>query len=156
MPQRTQNKKGSKLPLFLLIGAFLLVGGSSARAMIAPVRGRIISKFGEEREKGTHMGIDIAVPVGTPIQAPAAGKVIDVYKKPAGGNQVLIKHTNGYTTGYAHLKAAIVKKGASVSKGEIIGLSGNTGTSTTGPHLHFTLRDPKGRYVDPSRYFKFR
>jgi murein DD-endopeptidase len=67
-----------------------------------------------------------------------------------GGNEVIIKHSNGYKTGYAHLTRALVKKGDHIKQGHVIALSGNTGKST-GAHLHFTLTDPSGAKVDPQK-----
>ena len=78
------------------------------------------------------------------------GVVENVYSNPEGGNQLIIKHDNGYTTGYAHLAKALLKKGDKVKQGDIVALSGNTGKST-GPHLHFTLKDKTGNWMDPAK-----
>lgn len=91
-----------------------------------------------------HNGIDLGVKTGTPILAAASGVVVgtgDTDKACSGvsyGRWVLIKHSNGLTTLYAHLSVIQVSAGQSVTVGEKIGLSGNTGYST-GPHLHFTV-----------------
>lgn len=91
-----------------------------------------------------HNGIDLAVKVGTPLMAAAAGTVLgtgDTDRACSGasyGKWVLIKHPNGLTTLYAHLSVIQVSAGQAVAAGEKIGLSGNTGYST-GPHLHFTV-----------------
>lgn len=93
---------------------------------------------------GGHNGLDFSAKVGTPILAAASGVVLgtgDTDRACAGvsyGKWVLIKHANGLTTLYAHLSVIQVSPGQSVTVGEKVGLSGNTGYST-GPHLHFTV-----------------
>lgn len=127
---------------------------------INPVSGRVTSTFGSRTHPVTgktssyHNGVDIAVPTGTPIISPADGTVTTVNKTTAGGLQVIITHTNGWKTGYAHLSSQLVRQGQAVRQGETIALSGNTG-QTTGPHLHFTLTDPSGNKVNPLEYFTF-
>jgi murein DD-endopeptidase MepM/ murein hydrolase activator NlpD len=91
-----------------------------------------------------HNGIDFAVKIGSPIYAADDGVVLGTGNTDAGcsgvsyGKWVLIKHTNGLTTLYAHLSVIQVSSGQSVSSRQKIALSGNTGYST-GPHLHFTV-----------------
>ena len=127
-----------------------------AQNWFRPVAAKITSGFGYRTDPKTgkpkefHNGIDLAVPVGTQIKSPMTGVVDAVTSVGDGGNQIIIKHTNGYKTGYAHLSKQLVKKGDKVKQGDIIGLSGNTGKST-GPHLHFTLTDPSGAKVDPQK-----
>lgn len=87
-------------------------------------------------------GIDIGVPVGTPILASAAGTVI--VARSSGwnggyGEYVVIQHPNGTQTVYGHLSAVYVSSGQNVVQGQVIGLSGRTGKAT-GPHLHFEIR----------------
>jgi murein DD-endopeptidase MepM/ murein hydrolase activator NlpD len=127
-----------------------------AESWLRPVVAKITSKFGYRTDPKTgkqnafHNGIDLAVPVNTPIKSPMPGVVDAVTSGGDGGNQVIIKHDNGYKTGYAHLNKVLVKKGDKVKQGDTIGLSGNTGKST-GPHLHLTLTDPSGAKVDPQK-----
>ena len=90
-----------------------------------------------------HNGLDIGVPIGTPVYAADDGIVMAVdnndkssWAKYQYGKYVLIKHDNGLATLYAHLSRSAVSKGQTVSRGQLIGYSGNTGYST-GPHLHF-------------------
>jgi len=90
-----------------------------------------------------HNGIDIEVPIGTPVYAMADGVVTAVdnndmssFLKYQYGKYVLIKHDNNLSTLYAHLSMPLVSKGSSAKRGDLIGYSGNTGFST-GPHLHF-------------------
>jgi murein DD-endopeptidase MepM/ murein hydrolase activator NlpD len=76
------------------------------------------------------------------------GTVSKVYSDAKGGNQLIITHTNGYKTGYAHLSETDVNVGDSVTQGEQIALTGSTG-NVTGPHLHFVLVNPSGAAIDP-------
>jgi murein DD-endopeptidase MepM/ murein hydrolase activator NlpD len=91
-----------------------------------------------------HNGVDFAAPVGTRLLSAAAGVVQgtgdtdSACRGASYGKWVLIRHNNGLTTLYAHLSAISVSPGQAVSRGDIIGLSGNTGYST-GPHLHFSV-----------------
>lgn len=123
------------------------------KKMIYPVHGEISSPFGTRvhpisKEKKFHNGIDIAVPEGTTVKAAGSGVVIDSWNDDLNGNAVKIKHDNGYTTGYAHLSRSYVTAGQRVTRGERIAASGSTGAST-GPHLHLTMRDSAGNYVNP-------
>ncbi len=87
-----------------------------------------------------HRAIDIGVPEGTPVYAADSGFVVYAGWNDQGyGKLVIIDHRNGFMTYYAHLSVIKVKVGMSVRKGQVIGLSGNTGRST-GPHLHFEIR----------------
>lgn len=87
-----------------------------------------------------HPGIDIILPVGTPIQAAAAGTVeFSGWNNYGFGNLVVLDHGNGYRTLYAHQSERLVSSGDTVAQGDIIGLVGNTGYSTH-PHLHFEIR----------------
>ena len=85
-----------------------------------------------------HNGTDFAMPIGTPITAPANGVVERVSNHHAAGRYVVIRHDNGYRTRYLHLSRPLVKQGDIVTMGERIALSGNTGSST-GPHLHYEV-----------------
>ena len=122
---------------------------------IWPVRGPISSPFGYRinpfsGERTYHAAIDIVVNRGTPVKATREGKVADTGYNAVFGNYVIIRHTDGYQSLYAHLDAILVHKGTSVNQGEIIGRSGNTGQST-GPHLHFSIFR-NGQAVDPRKY----
>lgn len=104
-----------------------------------PVTGRI----------SPHHGTDFAMPSGTPVQAPANGKVIKSTHHPLAGNYLVVLHDNGYKTRYLHLSQRLAKVGQRVSMGDRIALSGNTGRST-GPHLHYEIIVNDNR-VDPMR-----
>jgi murein DD-endopeptidase MepM/ murein hydrolase activator NlpD len=122
-----------------------------------PVMGKLTSGFGPRKDplnKGVqqiHNGQDIAVPIGTKVKAAGDGIVISTTPSILGGNQVVIKHDNGWQTGYAHLSKVLIANGKRVKKGEVIALSGNTGKHTTGAHLHFTMTNPQAQKVDPKK-----
>lgn len=95
-----------------------------------------------------HSAIDIAAPLGTPVTAADRGVVIRAGWSSVGyGNFVVIDHQIDYITLYAHLSEIWVEEGQIVAQGELIGAVGSTGNST-GPHLHFEIRD-FGRRIDP-------
>lgn len=97
-----------------------------------------------------HSAIDIAAPTGTPVFASDRGVVIRAGWSDVGyGNFVVIDHNIDYLTLYAHLSVVAVREGQVVAKGQVIGWVGSTGNST-GPHLHFEIRD-FGHRVDPLR-----
>lgn len=83
-----------------------------------------------------HRGIDIAVPVGTPVHATRSGKVVFAGQRRGYGATVIVEHSNGDRTLYGHNSALNVTAGASVASGAVIAYSGNSGRST-GPHVHY-------------------
>ena len=97
-----------------------------------------------------HSGVDLAIASGTPIKAAAAGKVVSAGWLGGYGNATIIDHGGGLATLYGHQSAILVSVGQSVSKGQVIGRVGCTG-SCTGPHLHFEVRI-NGEPVDPMPY----
>ncbi|MCX4763380.1 peptidoglycan DD-metalloendopeptidase family protein [Streptomyces sp. NBC_01275] len=105
---------------------------------------------GGERWAHRHTGQDFAVPIGTPVRAVGAGRVVRVSCGGAFGIEVVIQHADGYWTQYAHLAAVTVDQGDRVTPGQWIGQSGTSGNST-GPHLHFEVRvtPALGSAVDP-------
>lgn len=118
-----------------------LVESSPFGNRVSPITGQI-----DER----HTGQDYAVASGTDVLAAAGGTVtFSGWHDFGGGNRVVVDHGNGLSTSYNHMSANLVKVGAKVERGEIVGLSGSTGAST-GPHLHFEVIiddevvDPKG------------
>jgi murein DD-endopeptidase MepM/ murein hydrolase activator NlpD len=125
----------------------------AARPSVWPVRGPINSDFGYRymsRSREYHKGLDIGVPVGTPIVAPADGKVVAVGYESGYGLMVVIEHRHGVSTAYAHLKAAAVEPGEDIARGSRIAFSGMSGR-TTGSHLHYEVR-VNGQPVDPMNY----
>ncbi len=98
-----------------------------------------------------HKGIDMAAPLKSPVYAVKAGSVTSFKKNDTVyGNCVTVKHSGGLSTLYAHMGEVLVKKGESVSVGQVIGKVGMTGM-TTGPHLHFEVHD-NGEAKDPQIY----
>lgn len=88
-----------------------------------------------------HSGIDIAGDDGEPVISTADGKVrATVYNHIELGNIIVIEHKFGFTTGYSHLSEIHVKPGQMVKRGDVIGLMGNTGTHSQGPHVHYEIR----------------
>jgi murein DD-endopeptidase MepM/ murein hydrolase activator NlpD len=125
------------------------VQGESSSGFIWPVSGPVTSPFGM-RWGRMHEGIDISVPEGTPVHAAASGRVIIAAYTGGYGNYTCIDHGGGLSTCYAHQSSFAVSSGQSVQQGQVIGYSGNTGSST-GPHLHFEVR-VNGSAVDPMGY----
>lgn len=99
-----------------------------------------------------HTGIDIPAPKGTPILAAKSGVVVTSVKKGSYGNYVVVSHSDGTSTLYAHMSVRSVKEGQTVKQGQKLGEVGTTGSST-GNHLHFEVR-VNGSRVDPLNYFK--
>ncbi|MDL2327535.1 M23 family metallopeptidase [Ruminococcaceae bacterium OttesenSCG-928-A11] len=99
----------------------------------------------------THLGIDIGAGAGTGVLAGDGGTVTRDNIDGSYGIHMLIDHGNGYQTLYAHMSAALVGVGDTVTQGQVIGLVGSTGTSTN-PHLHFEVR-VNGAHVDPLQFF---
>lgn len=109
-------------------------------AFIRPAPGPISGTFNEDRGTHRHSGVDFAAPRGTPIKASASGTVIFAGFNSGGyGNLVVVQHTDGYTTWYAHMSKVTTSVDARVAAGQQLGLVGSTGNST-GPHLHFEIR----------------
>lgn len=125
----------------------------AARPSIWPVRGSLNSDFGYRtmgRYREHHKGVDIGVPYGTAIVAPADGTVSFVGYESGYGLMVVIEHRHGVSTAYAHLKSAEVEEGEEVKRGARIAYSGMSGR-TTGSHLHYEVR-VNGASVDPTNY----
>lgn len=98
-----------------------------------------------------HAGLDLAVPVGTPVRTTAAGWVARVRTDAKGyGLYVDVEHpVSGYRTRYAHLSDAYVRDGQAVLRGMVLGRSGASGNAT-GAHVHYEVRTASGRAVDPA------
>ena len=104
------------------------------------------------KKANNHTGIDIPAPGGTAIYAAKSGVVITSVKKGSYGNYVVVSHSDGTSTLYAHMSKRAVSEGATVKQGQVIGYVGTTGSST-GNHLHFEVR-VNGTRKDPVNYFK--
>jgi murein DD-endopeptidase MepM/ murein hydrolase activator NlpD len=118
--------------------------------------GYITAFFGPEENPFTkgfrlHTGVDIASSRNTPIVATANGKVQSVTFEPNGlGNAITLSHKYGFFTRYGHLNKVVVRKGAKISRGQIIGYMGSTGNST-GNHLHYEVL-MGSQHMDPMDY----
>ncbi len=115
-----------------------------------PARGSVTSDFGWRNFGGRrtfHTGIDVSMPPGSQVLATGTGTVVGSGWQPGYGWCVLVQHSAGYNTLYAHLAEPIVKVGDPVESGTPVGLSGSSGNST-GPHLHYEVWKD-GRVLDP-------
>lgn len=126
-----------------------LMGGASS-AMKTPLAAFEISSRYGWRGRHFHNGVDLTAPIGSPVMAAAAGRVISAGMESQYGNLVEILHANGLKTRYAHLKAMTVRPGQIVAQGQRIGWVGMTGRST-GPHLHFEVT-LAGNSQNPERF----
>jgi murein DD-endopeptidase MepM/ murein hydrolase activator NlpD len=106
------------------------------------------------KRKTFHHGVDVALPVGTPLTAPADGVVVHKNRTASAGFNLILRHEGTWHTVYYHLqKASHLPLNSKVKTGDLIAHSGNTGAST-GPHLHWELRKSRkwGDTVDPVPY----
>jgi murein DD-endopeptidase MepM/ murein hydrolase activator NlpD len=123
---------------------------------IMPTTGWLSSQFARSRfhpilhENRPHKGIDVTAPVGTPIVAPATGRVAFAGTDKGFGLTVEIDHGNGIRTRFAHCSRLAVKAGQQVTRGQLIAAVGSTGLSTA-PHLHYEIH-VDGQPVDPLKY----
>jgi len=122
-----------------------------ASAFLPPGQGLISSFFGP-RWGAFHYGIDVAVPVGTPVHAFQTGNVVFTGFLGRFGHTVIIEHPEGIISKYGHLSKILVAIDQNVTKGTPIAYSGNSGFST-GPHVHFEIRE-NNRPIDPLPYLK--
>lgn len=142
--------------LNIRVGQRLWIPGKKNRGdFIWPVKGRISSGYGYRihpisKRKEFHAALDIAAPKGTKIVASKSGRISYAGWIRGYGKVVVINHSNGYSTLYAHMSKISVKKGQQVSKGDKIGEVGTTGYST-GPHTHFEIRR-FGKKLNPLKY----
>jgi murein DD-endopeptidase MepM/ murein hydrolase activator NlpD len=116
-----------------------------------PVRGRVIAAYGAKTSGKQNDGINVAVPEGTPVKAAEDGVVTYSGNELKGyGNLVLVRHSNGYVTAYAHASELMVKRGDTIKRGQIIAKAGQTG-EVSSPQLHFEIRQGSTP-VDPSKF----
>jgi len=116
-----------------------------------PVRGKVITSYGAKTNGKANDGINLAVPEGTPVKAAEDGVVAYSGNELKGyGNLVLVRHTNGYVTAYAHASELMVKRGDTIKRGQIIAKSGQSG-EVGSPQLHFEIRKGSSP-VDPLQF----
>ncbi len=132
---------------------------SEVRQKIPSIRptdiGWLSSRFGFREDPFTdkqtfHRGIDFSIPVGTPVRVTGDGVILAVQQQRGFGKVIKVDHGNDVVSVYAHLSEQLVKKGDPVSRGDVIGRSGNTGRSSA-PHLHYEIRIGS-RPVNPLSY----
>ncbi|MCL7430013.1 transglycosylase family protein [Streptomyces sp. YS415] len=131
---------------------------TSQKSMVSPVSaptGTPYHKAGTSWSKGYHTGVDFPVATGTTVRSVAEGKVVGAGWEGSFGYQVVVRHSDGRYTQYAHLSAISVRSGQQVGAGQRIGRSGSTGNSS-GPHLHFEVRTGPGfgSDIDPVAYLR--
>ncbi len=156
-PRDLQRMNGISSPRALQIGTRLLVHQADSLSFGNPLRVPLVvtSQYGYRSHPVTrryqhHDGIDFRASTGTRVYASRAGRVIFTGWKGGYGKLVGIEHEGDFSTWYGHLSRIRVRVGQTVTKGKVIGLSGNTGVST-GPHLHFEIRY-KGRSENPTNH----
>jgi len=116
-----------------------------------PVRGKVITSYGAKTNGKGNDGINLAVPEGTPVKAAEDGVVAYSGNELKGyGNLVLVRHSNGYVTAYAHASELLVKRGDTIKRGQIIAKSGQSG-EVGSPQLHFEIRKGSSP-VDPLQF----
>lgn len=149
-------EEGHAANFFLLDAEELDVPLTGEMPSLMPLHGIITSNFGWRRRGRRkhrvrlHKGVDIAAPIGTPIVAPANGRVAFVGRKGGYGLTVVIEHNDDVCTLFAHNSEILVKEGQTVARGQQISEVGSTGRST-GPHLHYEVR-VQGVPVNPSKF----
>jgi murein DD-endopeptidase MepM/ murein hydrolase activator NlpD len=116
-----------------------------------PVRGKVVTSYGAKTNGKSNDGINLAVPEGTPVKAAEDGVVAYSGNELKGyGNLVLVRHSNGYVTAYAHASELLVKRGDTIKRGQVIAKSGQSG-EVASPQLHFEIRKGSNP-VDPLQF----
>jgi murein DD-endopeptidase MepM/ murein hydrolase activator NlpD len=114
-----------------------------------PLRGVLYGRFGKKGRE-PHDGIDLAAPAGTPVKTAQEGTVLYAGEQRGYGLIVIVQHSTGLITLYAHNRDLRVKTGQTVRRSQVIATVGESG-HTSGPHLHFEVR-MDGKPVDPGDY----
>lgn len=125
--------------------------GISSYTFYSPIKGIISSSFSAQEQ---HYAVDIAVKQNEPVRTTLSGHVVFASYTPETGYVVIVQHGNNLLSLYKHCASIIKKVGSFVRGGEVIAFAGNTGSLTTGPHLHFELWY-NGNPVNPTDYIAF-
>jgi murein DD-endopeptidase MepM/ murein hydrolase activator NlpD len=149
-----------RLALLLAAVPCVATAGAETAGLVPPVTPACVSSpFGPRILPGKplagtyHYGIDLPAPAGAPVHAVAAGEVITLHRRGAGGLEVVLRHPGGFNTLYAHLGSvtpALAEGKREVTAGEQLGVVGRTGVSY-GTHVYFELQ-VNGQRVDPAPY----
>jgi murein DD-endopeptidase MepM/ murein hydrolase activator NlpD len=147
----TLNKKlpfeGNILSVFLTLIDKIFFYQNEDVTFIKPAEGFISRSYNPERG---HYGTDYVMKENNPIFASASGYVVFADYTTNFGYTIIINHSENYLTKYLHCSSLLKKDGDFVRQGELIALSGNSGTESTGPHLHFEIWKD-GKPIDPSK-----
>lgn len=149
-PQKDKNQERKSIPISRSLGTDVSEVNSPVQ-LISPIRGPMGAKYNPETG---HLGVDIMAAQNTPIKAVLEGTVIQADWSIENGHTIALQHGNNLVSIYKHNSALLKKTGSRVKSGEAIAIIGNTGTLTSGPHLHFELWY-KGKPVNPSDYMRF-
>lgn len=123
-------------------------------ALISSLRGGRVDPI-TGKAGADHGGLDFAVGTGTSVFASAPGIVSTAGFDDGGGNFIIVTHLDGNQTAYLHLSKLLVSRGQTVRAGDKIAESGNTGSRTTGPHLHYEVRGRNGVKLDPLDFLPY-
>ena len=162
LPQQTLmpnlGVRGALGDLAGLDPSFALASGRNVPDMW-PILGPVNSGFGQREDPVIglgvgefHKGVDIGSPDGTPVHAPADGRVVKAGMGTGYGREIEVDHGNGIVTVYGHLQGYNVVDGEQVVKGQVIGFVGHSGR-TTGSHLHYEVQ-VRGSAVNPHKYLR--
>jgi murein DD-endopeptidase MepM/ murein hydrolase activator NlpD len=131
--------------------ALEIEGERFTTVLFPPVKGELSSGFDYDNK---HYGVDIAMPENSPVHSISEGIVVFAEWTSETGFVIIAEHLNGLTSIYKHNSSIVKSQGDRIQTGEIIAFTGNTGSLTTGPHLHFELWY-QGEPVDPENYIEF-
>ena len=131
--------------------ALEIEGERFTTVLFPPVKGELSSGFDYDNK---HYGVDIAMPENSPVHSISEGIVVFAEWTSETGFVIITEHLNGLTSIYKHNSSIVKSQGDRIQTGEIIAFTGNTGSLTTGPHLHFELWY-QGEPVDPENYIDF-